>query len=61
VEVERWRKRIEPNIISGTKPWLQFYDQGVPQGEIGELIMQGPQVMRAWWRMPTETAHKANS
>jgi len=52
---------METTDTSGAKPWLRFYNEGVPQGEIGELIMQGPQVMRAWWRMPTETAHKANS
>lgn len=29
----------------------------VPVGEIGELIVKGPQVMKGYWNMPEETAH----
>jgi long-chain acyl-CoA synthetase len=29
----------------------------VPIGEIGELIIRGPQVMKGYWNMPEETAH----
>ena len=32
-------------------------EEELPQGEIGEMIMQGPQVMKGYWRMPTETAN----
>jgi long-chain acyl-CoA synthetase len=28
-----------------------------PQGEIGEMILNGPQVMKGYWNMPTETAN----
>jgi long-chain acyl-CoA synthetase len=29
----------------------------MPVGDIGELIIQGPQVMKGYWRRPTETAN----
>ena len=32
-------------------------EEELPQGEIGEMIMQGPQVMKGYWHMPTETAN----
>jgi long-chain acyl-CoA synthetase len=32
-------------------------EEELPQGTIGELIIQGPQVMKGYWQMPTETAN----
>jgi long-chain acyl-CoA synthetase len=32
-------------------------EEELAQGEIGEMIIQGPQVMKGYWRMPTETAN----
>jgi long-chain acyl-CoA synthetase len=32
-------------------------EQEVPVGDIGELIIQGPQVMKGYWQQPTETAN----
>lgn len=29
----------------------------VPHGELGEVIIKGPQVMKGYWNMPDETAH----
>ena len=32
----------------------------VPKGEIGELLVRGPQVFKGYWNMPTETANTLN-
>jgi long-chain acyl-CoA synthetase len=32
-------------------------EQEMPLGEIGELVIQGPQVMKGYWQQPTETAN----
>jgi long-chain acyl-CoA synthetase len=32
-------------------------ERELPMGEIGELIIQGPQVMKGYWYKPTETAN----
>jgi long-chain acyl-CoA synthetase len=32
-------------------------EQELPPGEIGELIIKGPQVMKGYWNLPTETAN----
>jgi long-chain acyl-CoA synthetase len=36
---------------------IEMGEEEKPQGEIGELIISGPQVMKGYWEQPTETAN----
>jgi len=46
--------------IPNTDAKIVSMDDGVTEtgpGEIGELAIRGPQIMRGYWKMPEETAH----
>ncbi|MEK4511179.1 long-chain fatty acid--CoA ligase [Paenibacillus anaericanus] len=55
-----WEKRKIGSIgipFPDTEARIIHPDSGeeMPQGEIGELIIRGPQVMRGYWKQPEET------
>lgn len=55
-----WEKRKVGSIgipFPDTEARIVHPDSGedVPQGEIGELIIRGPQVMKGYWQQPDET------
>ena len=46
-------------LIPGTQARIVDLEQGerdVPEGEAGELLIRGPQVMKGYWNKPQETA-----
>jgi len=46
--------------IPNTDAKIMHMDDGItemPRGEVGELVIRGPQIMRGYWNMPEETAH----
>ncbi|NOT89783.1 MAG: long-chain fatty acid--CoA ligase [Lysobacter sp.] len=48
--------------ISSTDACLKDEENRIlPQGEIGELCIKGPQVMKGYWQRPEETAHSIDS
>lgn len=53
------RPRSVGRGIPGQEHWLvDEHRRRLPPGSLGELVVQGPHVMRGYWKMPEETAQK---
>lgn len=53
---ERVPGSIGTNIVNVENKVVDEYGDEVPVGEVGELIVRGPNVMKGYYKMPEETA-----
>lgn len=54
---ERKAGSIGTSIINVENKVVDEFGQEVPNGEVGELIVYGPNVMKGYYKLPEETAH----
>ncbi|HEX5515222.1 MAG TPA: AMP-binding protein [Gammaproteobacteria bacterium] len=57
VTVQEWTGQIGVPIPSTEAAILDDDGTPVPQGEVGEICLRGPQVMKGYWNRPDETAN----
>ena len=55
IDRERKPGSIGTNIVNVTNKVVDEFGEEVPVGEVGELIVQGPNVMKGYYKMPEET------
>src|SRR5690606_38035101 len=53
---ERVPGSIGTDIVNVVNKVVDEYGDEVPVGEVGELVVQGPNVMKGYYKMPEETA-----
>jgi long-chain acyl-CoA synthetase len=56
VTIQEWSGQIGVPLPSTEAAVLDDDGNPVPQGEVGEICLRGPQVMRGYWNRPDETA-----
>ena len=57
LDIEDWTGMIGVPIPSTDATVLNDEGEPVALGEVGEICVRGPQVMRGYWNRPDETAH----
>ena len=56
LSIEEWTGTIGLPIPSTDATILDDVGNELPQGEVGEICVRGPQVMKGYWKRPDETA-----
>jgi long-chain acyl-CoA synthetase len=57
VTIDEWSGQIGVPLPSTDAAILDDDGRPVPQGEVGEICLRGPQVMKGYWNRPEESAH----
>ena len=57
VTIDEWSGQIGVPLPSTDVAFLDDDGKPVAPGEVGEICLRGPQVMKGYWNRPEETAH----
>jgi long-chain acyl-CoA synthetase len=56
IDIQEWSGQIGVPIPSTEATIVDDQGRPVPRGEVGEIALRGPQVMKGYWQRPDETA-----